>query len=293
MVDNMKPEPLVAAFAKAEWAEAKIKDYDAEIRAFFAARPYEITSKANRNGTKEVWKFRLTQKIPQRFSVEAGAILNNLRSPLDQVIAALAFIRTGSEASAAFPFGRTKNEFETALRKQEKLLPVGAGNIIREARPYPRGNGLLWALNHLDRRNKHRPALVPIRTKMLTNLRSIKGTHGYVLRIGSRRGAHLIPAPDARPGKWDMIQPVLAKRPIYRCSGDTEQSWLEFACPYNDMEFLSTTPGAKFEIYIEPTFDIAFSEINGLEGKPVVAVLNDMRHLVERILLTFEKRFFS
>ncbi len=59
----------------------------------------------------------------------------------------------------------------------------------------------------------------------------------------------------------------------------------------DNLDFLTTTPGAKFDSDFQATMNIAFDE-TGVRGQPVVAILNDMRDLVQRLLLTFEKRFF-
>jgi hypothetical protein len=39
------------------------------------------------------------------------------------------------------------------------------------------------------------------------------------------------------------------------------------------LEFMTTTPGAKFEADFQPSLNIAFSEA-GIDGKPVIAVLD-------------------
>jgi hypothetical protein len=44
---------------------------------------------------------------------------------------------------------------------------------------------------------------------------------------------------------------------------------------------------------MQPSFDIAFRDVQGAELEPVVAVLNNFRTLVERIILLFDDRFFA
>ena len=48
-----------------------------------------------------------------------------------------------------------------------------------------------------------------------------------------------------------------------------------------------------FELEVEPSLNLALGDIEGFEREHVVAVLRRMQQLVERILLTFEKRFFA
>jgi hypothetical protein len=61
----------------------------------------------------------------------------------------------------------------------------------------------------------------------------------------------------------------------------------------DSMEFLTTTPGAKFKTDFKPSFDVAFKDVGAFEGEPIVHVLHQARDLVERILLTFRRRFFA
>jgi hypothetical protein len=63
--------------------------------------------------------------------------------------------------------------------------------------------------------------------------------------------------------------------------------------PEDTYDFLPTTPGAEFKTNFEPTFEIALGDVGAFEREPVVQVLDQARDLVERTLLTFERRFFS
>ena len=108
--------------------------------------------------------------------------------------------------------------------------------------------------------------------------------------MGPQTGQHLrqvkpLPTPDelAKMKKPTAIYDARPGRIIFN-SPDTLGD--------EGLEFLTTTPAPQFEADFQPFFSVAFSEI-GLQGKPIVTILNDMRDLVERLLLTFEKRFFS
>jgi hypothetical protein len=174
-----------------------------------------------------------------------------------------------------FPFGATPQKFETALRKQKKL-PDEAKELIRATKPYKGGNDLLWALHDLNKGDKHHPPLVPALLRGGMNLYELKAYWNddrpkpdgpVVLIVGSRHGQHLhaegyVPTPRTRR-------------------------------PSNEYEFLTTVPGTTFEADIKPTFGVTFPHIEGFEREPVVAVLHQMRQLVEGILLAFEKRFLS
>ena len=60
----------------------------------------------------------------------------------------------------------------------------------------------------------------------------------------------------------------------------------------NDMTIATMSRDAHPEGNFGITFNIAFADVDPVKGKEVIAVLDDLAGLVERILLTFENRFF-
>jgi hypothetical protein len=282
----MKPEPpLHAPFEKIERAKTQIENFNRAIKAFFEANPYVLRSNLDHDGI-EVWRFEPTKKLPAALAVEAGEILHNLRTPLDQMLSAVALLKHTSANQVAFPFGRTVNDFETVLKKQKKLPPE-AIELIRGLKPYQEGgNALLYAVHSLNSPDKHRPGLIPINLRVTANMTEIGVLTGMVHTAGPRSGTHYIRDKDGHLSQSDHTkQPELLLNPpriIFRpVDGNGD-----------DMEVATTTPGTQFYTDFQPTPEVAFSKV-GLERKPVIASLNQMRDLVEGILLTFEKRFFS
>ena len=275
----MKPEtsePLLAAFAKVKRAETYIQELHTKIGAFYKANPYEILSEINAEGTEEVYYFRVGREFPEDLRVDIGSVLHLLRSPLDQAACAIALLSYPTPDGVAFPFGATPEKFEQALRKQKKLS-TDARDLIRATQPYKGGNELLWALHALNKGDKHHPPLVPAFLKggmKLFRLAAFKpegmpeeAVAPGILIVGNRNGQHFVAqgyVPTPRPPR-----------------------------PSNEYEFLTAVPGTILQADVEPTFGVTFPNIKGFERKPVVAVLHQMRQLVEGILLTFEKHFFS
>jgi hypothetical protein len=109
---------------------------------------------------------------------------------------------------------------------------------------------------------------------------------GYV--IGSKKGQHLV------LGRRPSLRKIkrMSKPTAYY---DARPGYLQFAAPDSlgeeSLEFLTTTPEAKFDTDFQPALSVAFKEPS-LEGTPIIRVLNDMRSHVEGVLLTFEKHFF-
>lgn len=287
----MKPEPLCGIYAKTERSVTQIENLKQEIRAFFQRSPYRVRSDLNEDGTRQIWRFELSEKISNTIPVMVGEILHNLRSPLDQILCAIAVhIAKIDENGVAFPRGRDKAEFETALERQKKLgMPVDALDLIAAAKPYKKnGDNLLWALLELNRRDKHRLGLIPINMPGAVVASYVCFWRGLPLVIGPKTGKHLVmEKPFTAEDLIETGKPLALydARPGHILFGDA-------GTPGDtSLEFMTTTPGARFDSDFQPALDIAFSEI-GIDGQPVAAVLDDMRHLVERILLTFERRFF-
>jgi hypothetical protein len=287
----MKSEALLIPFAKIKRAETQIHNLKNSIKEFFDRKPYRITSDTDLQVGELVWKFEFTECIPIEFSISIGEILHNLRSPLDQICCELALMNGRTETKVYFPFGGDKKGFETSLREQKKL-PSDARDFIKKIEPYSGGAGhVWWALNQLNRRDKHRVGLVPMNTNTVVRMKELKVDGARVIRVGSRRGKHML----CDPATNNLVQPDTTKAPRFR--DDDGVKSIEFGPladnpVYDDMEIMTTFPGARVKIDAEPHFDIAFREIE-MDGQPTVAVLNDMRDSVGRILRAFETRFFA
>jgi hypothetical protein len=299
---------FTAPYAKAERAKTQINDLDLAIRAFFEAARYKVLSEVDPQADEEVWRFRLTRKLPPDLSVRTGEIFHNLRSALDQMLAEIAVrVMSRSETKVEFPFGLDFQQFETALRKQTKI-PAGAERMIRALRPYNGGDPLLWLLHSTNRRDKHRMGLVPINLRTAGKVSYLSVWYGQALVIGSRAGQHLVVERKITPADYvrlavkgrawglyglSILDPVTGL-PLVIDEGHriSFENNIGTGPADETMEFLTATPGTKFKTDFEPSFDLAFRDVGDLGRKPVVNILTDLRDLVERILKTFEAHFF-
>ena len=271
----------------------------------------------------EVWRY-VFPDIPTSLNVTVGAILHSLRSPLDQMLSSIAVKTHDSPRGVAFPFGRNRGEFEASLVKQTKLS-ADVRKAIATLKPYKTGNPLLYALHALNNPDKHHPGLIPINMHTGTKITGF-GVYnrGMLLSIGPRSGRHLAVDMDnhfsqsensMRPGVFiagkmtDHFIVGAAGKPaklftnrIYNQTGSEPRpdlaEWIAGAklppgAPKDDMEIATCIPGTDFEIEASPSLNIALGDIEGFERESVVALLHKLRQLVEKILLTFERRFFS
>lgn len=284
----MRAEPLLDAFAKTEWAVAKINELHRSIKAFFQSNPYEVRSGLNEDGSERIWRFALTRKLPRSLSVETGAILSTLRTPLDQMVSTIMDNAGKGQTGVSFVFGDTPDKFEADLGKMKKLTPE-LRMLMQETKPYKGGNDVLWALHKLNRGDKHRTGLVPLMMPAELRASYIRFDEGLPFVVGCRTGKHLI-----QPNRPSSKELARMSRPT--CLYDTRPNgFIEFGdagCPGDEsLEFMTTTPDAKFETDFQPALDVGFDHV-AVRGQPVTAVLNEMRQAVERVLLTIENRFF-
>ena len=294
----MSRHPLDPAFAKIERAEIHINDLSIAVDEFLRTDPYRILPSRNRKGTMDVWSV-VPDPIPSPIETIAADAIHNLRTPLDKMLSAdfsNSLIHTDEAVlgSIKFPIGEDANGFERALAKQQNHFTAPVVEFLQRAQPYPGGHGeLLWAVNKLDNRDKHRTLLEPIRTGFSTaQIGQIKCPVGRIFTIGSRRGQHLFHQVDTSKGPaW--IQPIQTLAPVLRLRPLTVKDYfLEFKSTHNDMEVLTTTPSAQVDADIHAVLNIAFAEIGHFEGEPVVGLLKAMREAVEAKLMSFRESFF-
>jgi hypothetical protein len=298
---------FIAPFAKVERAKTQIQDLEMAIKAFFEVTPYEIVRQLDFNADEEIRGFRLSKEVSADLSVRVGELFHNLRSSLDQMVAEIVVRIAGrSESRVEFPFGRDFGEFDASILKQKKL-PADVVTMIRSLQPYNGGDPLLWLLHSANRRDKHRMGLIPIQGRQQKHLSYLALWYGCALVIGSRSGQHLTNtnrfsnqdylrlAGLGRPwGAYGTLAiNIITGDPLHLPAGPiiTSDEGV-FRDIEKGMEFLTATPGTKFKTDFQPTFDIALRDVGGLEAEPIVHVLSNLRDLVERILLTFERRFF-
>jgi len=261
----MSANPLGILKAKVNRTKAQIQNLDEAVRSFVSTNSYEIVSDLNFDGTERIWRFVLTNSDTSDLAVMAGEIIHNLRSALDNIACAVAEKHCGRTDRTYFPFGKDVDIFETQLRLKGKDLPDDAIAMIRALKPYAGGNELLWALHNLNRYDKH-PGINTAQPAQGSRMRGLKVYSGRALIFGNRNGQHLI---------VDGYIPKVSAIAVQK-----------------EGEFLTTTPFAQFEYDGEPIFQISFNEVRGFEREPIVAVLHQMRDLVDGVLLAFQKRFF-
>lgn len=290
--------PLDTAFAKLEYAQEHIETLRNALLAFLHSKPYRLVSTKS-NNAEEIWSIAV-DPIPHKIECIAADAVHNIRTPLDKMIAAgfphkCTHTVHASLQKLFFPSGNDKTSFEHNLVKLRSHVTAPVIEFLRSAEPYASGKGNIFrAINRLDNSDKHHALLEPIKFAFSSaSFGEIIVREGFLLRIGSPRGKHMVPVPDARPGAWHMYQPVDHLKPITKAHPYLLNGiGLEFTSPYDDMEVFTTTPGAQPYIEIAPNLNLAFNNISDFAGIPVLEALDMMRTATSSLLEEYKKTFF-
>ena len=145
------------AVRKVERADQHIREFEAAADKHFSRHPWQVGMLPERRGKRFVFGVGERRLFPDRtFSLIIGDAVHNLRTALDYLLAACAAVRGGDITKTEFPFGPRRRDVVAKLARRVRPAGPTAERLVLAARPYPRGNAILWALAELDRSDKHR-----------------------------------------------------------------------------------------------------------------------------------------
>lgn len=168
----MEPD-FTSACAKLEWANNKLIELDAIIRAYSAKNPFQTTVHLDDAEPGIRWYvLDQIQEVPAAIGVEIGAIIASIRDSLDHLIVALSIGNGGKEMRQyAFAIAEDEAKFRAASKRMLAALTDVQRAKIAILHPYAGGNDDLYLLHQMNNSSKHR-ALVPLlRTPRQTNIR--------------------------------------------------------------------------------------------------------------------------
>jgi hypothetical protein len=151
---------------KVERANQHIAELQGWIRASIVADSKRIVRVENDFKTGELLvHYQLPQAVPTEFSIVAGDAIHNLKTALDwtwaNIVRALGHV---PDSHMRFPFRESRDQVISAI-KGRTITEFAHADLYRiivcEIQPYRGGNDSLWALDELDRADKHR-LLIPM-----------------------------------------------------------------------------------------------------------------------------------
>ena len=185
-------DDLVPASACIDWADAQLPVFEGRIKSWRESAPYVVTEASHPQRGEKVYKLTEVRPLPAVVNVEAGLIINSLRTSLD-LLANILAKRNGfaDPEDTQFPICRSQAAFvcgKHAGRKQIKLLSATHQRIIEDLEPWAGGHPHLFDLHTLDIARKHRrliAAYVVPASRIVSNIdrRSgfqwAEGWHGF------------------------------------------------------------------------------------------------------------------
>lgn len=153
----MTPTQVLAdADIRLEWANKHVKRFEAEIQAFHATENYRVVPHGDPQNP-DLMRVTDPPAIPPQLNLIASDALHNMRVALDYLAGTLALLNGRTMTSVYFPIAASGDEYRAAetQRKIKKLAP-NAKAFIDGLQPYKGGNDRLWALNEVEKVDKHR-----------------------------------------------------------------------------------------------------------------------------------------
>lgn len=257
MVDHQLKGPML----RIERANEFIAEFRGIQDAFLADHPIRIFTELHPDGRHKTVKLRLTRTLPDRASILVGDACSSLRSALDQLTVSLAKLNGATtNSNIYFPIAGSLKEFQSpgTQTKIRKLAP-DAIDLIAAFKPYKGGNNDLWSLSKLRVKDFHHDLIAVLAECMplIERPEGIFDWHRSVERAETSRFGGF---------PWDFVN--------------------------NGMDVAIVAKDVPIEDKISVSLNVMFREPDTLEGLPVLDKLYDFSRLVERILLTVQKRFF-
>jgi hypothetical protein len=153
-------DDLLDVYAGISWADAQLEVLKARLDTWRGKSPYKVIEEFQPYNGEKVYKLADVEALPAIVNVEAGLILNALRSTLDVLANKLA-ARNGfpNPKDVQFPISRCRDAFfhgKHAGHKEIKRLSAADRKIIEDLEPWAGGHPHLFDLHTLDTLRKHR-----------------------------------------------------------------------------------------------------------------------------------------
>lgn len=171
------PSRFAQARFKLNWSQVRLNELLFNWQRFLQTDFCKLVVKEDSDGGQSLQVVSV-EPLPAEMPLILGDVIHNMRCALDY---ALAEILGFKDTRLTFPMGETREELLSTFRTDneivgkrtlkagrnaavERAVP-GIGGFLTDAiRPYKGSGSLLWELNKLDGRDKHRlllPVLVP------------------------------------------------------------------------------------------------------------------------------------
>jgi hypothetical protein len=245
---------------KVERAKHHLTELKTEIKLFFDTKPYVVSSKRDSQTQNLIYYVASIQETPLKIANITGDVLQNLRSALDHLAYNLATSSgTAGNSHIYFPISDDVIKYEKSKVEKTQGMSQETINLIDSIMPYKDGNKVLWQLHRLNNVDKHR-LLITVGSAF----RSVDLGADMHQRMKDSFPSLDVPMISFFVKPADRMFPLKIGDELFIGGvGDKENDKMKFA------------------------FDIAFGEVDVINGEPLIETLQSMVDEIESIFLKF------
>jgi hypothetical protein len=251
----------------------RAKEHDAELQrqlcSFLNAAPYKVGYRHDPATRKLIYYVAAVDSTPDYLPLIAGDVTQNLMSALDHLAYQIVCRDTGDNPPNPnwiyFPIADDLQKYEA--KKAGKMQGASGATFaaIDALKPYKGGNDSLWSLYRLNNVEKHRLLLTV-------------GSQAAGMNLGQLMAGHLRGTfPDGAVEAFETMDLYL--NPADKGFPLQPGFELYIGAPHEE-----PNPKQKFR------FDVVVNEPGICEGKPLLALTNELMVLVEGIVTTLTPR---
>jgi hypothetical protein len=235
--------------AKVTRAKQHIQDLQFALSAFNDTKPYVVSIKENLEAGKRICYVAKADPVPDSIATIAADVIQNLRSPLDQIAYQLVLdARGGAEPDwfVYYPICGNATDYPSLRNRFIKGVRQEVVDAIDATEPYKCGKGhAIWQLNALNKPDKHK---LLVGAGSFSSGVEITQTFSILLKN--------------MPGFENISLPAV------------------FLTPADKLLDHEVAEDRRF------TFDVSFNEPSVIECEPALKTLQDMTNLVDGIIGT-------
>lgn len=244
---------------KLDRAKKHMLELRVAVHSFLNTHPYSFSGKPDLQKGTVNYTMDTVKPVPCEIPIIAGDVIQTLRSALDQLAYQLYRRGPGGKGDGKhiyFPIAENKLKYENQKRGQTLGISSQAIAAIDAIQPYGGGNDVLWYLHALNTIDKHR----------------------LILTAGSAvRSVDLGKYIQQKAPKESSLSRVNLST-FFKAEGGIPAPPLEVGTVV--LTDLTSPEVVEFDI----AFEIAFFEKNIIEGKPLLAKVQDMIDAVEKVI---------
>jgi hypothetical protein len=267
---------FTGVWIKVERAKVHFRDLQARYERFLEAKPYRAVRDDEPHTGDLVWRVEVSEQPPLYWSAIAGDCVHNLRSALDLLVCEM--VRAEGERvtkDTTFLISKSADAFKSGYIGKIQGTPKVAVDLIKKAKPYQGADNPFWRLHELDIADKHK-LLVPVGI-----------AHEHTINTYT-----LADVLDAYPGATTINLSempsaesvgIVVPKPTFPLEDGAEI--------YRIRATLREDPIAQMNMNPKFRFDVAFGEVEVVEGEPIIPTLHQLIQFVEGFVELFPPLF--